>query len=435
MIAQILFLVILGAGVFLFTKKVREVIRNINLGRDVKINDRPSERWAVMAKVAMGQSKMGARPVAAFFHVLIYVGFIIINIEVLEIIIDGLFGTHRVLSFMGGFYDFLIGSFEILALGVLAACVVFLARRNVLRIKRFTMREMTSWPRTDANLILITEIFLMTAFLLMNAADSILQTSGAEHYITAGSFPVSAMFVPMLSGMSTDALILLERGCWWFHIVGILAFLNYVPYSKHFHILLAFPNTWYSKLTPKGQLTNMESVMNEVKLMIDPSAVPPPADPNAAPQRFGAKDVKDLTWKQLMDAYSCTECGRCTSSCPANLTGKLLSPRKIMMDTRDRLEEVGKNINQHGADHDDGKSLLNDYISPEELWACTSCNACVEACPVLIDPLSIIVDMRRYMVMEQSAAPAELNGMFSKIENNGAPWQFSPADRMNWTEN
>jgi heterodisulfide reductase subunit C len=435
MIAQILFLVILGAGVFLFTKKVREVIRNINLGRDVKINDRPSERWAVMAKVAMGQSKMGARPVAAFFHVLIYVGFIIINIEVLEIIIDGLFGTHRVLSFMGGFYDFLIGSFEILALGVLAACVVFLARRNVLRIKRFTMREMTSWPRTDANLILITEIFLMTAFLLMNAADSILQTRGAEHYITAGSFPVSAMFIPILSGMSTDALILLERGCWWFHIVGILAFLNYVPYSKHFHILLAFPNTWYSKLTPKGQLTNMESVMNEVKLMMDPSAVPPPADPNAAPQRFGAKDVKDLTWKQLMDAYSCTECGRCTSSCPANLTGKILSPRKIMMDTRDRLEEVGKNINQHGADHDDGKSLLNDYISPEELWACTSCNACVEACPVLIDPLSIIVDMRRYMVMEQSAAPTELNGMFSKIENNGAPWQFSPADRMNWTEN
>ena len=435
MIAQILFLVILGAGVFLFTKKVREVIRNINLGRDVKINDRPSERWAVMAKVAMGQSKMGARPVAAFFHVLIYVGFIIINIEVLEIIIYGLFGTHRVLSFMGGFYDFLIGSFEILALGVLAACVVFLARRNVLRIKRFTMREMTSWPRTDANLILITEIFLMTAFLLMNAADSILQTRGAEHYITAGSFPVSAMFIPILSGMSTDALILLERGCWWFHIVGILAFLNYVPYSKHFHILLAFPNTWYSKLTPKGQLTNMESVMNEVKLMMDPSAVPPPADPNAAPQRFGAKDVKDLTWKQLMDAYSCTECGRCTSSCPANLTGKILSPRKIMMDTRDRLEEVGKNINQHGADHDDGKSLLNDYISPEELWACTSCNACVEACPVLIDPLSIIVDMRRYMVMEQSAAPTELNGMFSKIENNGAPWQFSPADRMNWTEN
>lgn len=435
MIAQILFLVILGAGVFLFTKKVREVIRNINLGRDVKINDRPSERWAVMAKVALGQSKMGSRPVAAFFHVLIYVGFIIINIEVLEIIIDGLFGTHRVLAFMGGFYDFLIGSFEVLALGVLAACVVFLARRNVLRIKRFTMREMTSWPRTDANLILITEIFLMTAFLLMNAADAVLQSRGAEHYIAAGSFPISSWFLPMISGMSNEGLILLERGCWWFHIIGILAFLNYVPYSKHFHILLAFPNTWYSKLTPKGQLTNMESVTNEVKLMMDPSAVPPPADPNAAPQRFGAKDVKDLTWKQLMDAYSCTECGRCTSSCPANLTGKLLSPRKIMMDTRDRLEEVGKNINQHGADHDDGKSLLNDYITPEELWACTSCNACVEACPVLIDPLSIIVDMRRYMVMEQSAAPAELNGMFTKIENNGAPWQFSPADRMNWTEN
>ena len=434
MIEQIAFLILLAAGIYLFSRKVREVIRNIHLGRDIEINDRKPERWAQMTRVAMGQSKMGSRPVAAFFHLLIYVGFVIINIEVIEIIIDGLFGTHRILSFLGRFYNFLIASFEILALGVLVACVVFFARRNMLRIKRFWMREMTSWPRTDANLILITEIFLMSAFLFMNAADSLLQSRGAEHYIQAGSFPISSWLIPSIDGLSDSSLMALERFCWWFHIIGILAFLNYVPYSKHFHILLAFPNTWYGKLEPKGQFTNMESVTNEVKLMMDPSAVPAPSDPNAPPQRFGAKDVKDLTWKQLMDAYSCTECGRCTSSCPANITGKMLSPRKIMMDTRDRLEEVGKNINLHGAGHDDGKSLLNDYITPEELWACTSCNACVEACPVLIDPLSIIIDMRRYLVMEQSAAPAELNGMFTKIENNGAPWQFSPADRMNWTE-
>lgn len=434
MIAQLLFIILLGAGVYLFTKKIREVRRNILLGRDLSIKDRQNERWAVMARVALGQSKMGSRPVAAFFHLLIYAGFIIINIEVLEIIVDGLFGTHRVLSFLGTGYNFLIGSFEFLALGVMAACVVFLSRRNIIKLKRFWMREMTSWPRTDANLILITEILLMSAFFFMNAADQLLQSRGAEHYISAGAFPVSSLLLPLLNGMSDGGLILLERFCWWFHIIGILAFLNYVPYSKHFHILLAFPNTWYSKLQPKGQLTNMESVTNEVKLMMDPTAAIPPVDPAAGPQRFGAKDVKDLTWKQLMDAYSCTECGRCTSNCPANLTGKLLSPRKIMMDTRDRLEETGRNIDKHGADFDDGKSLLNDYITPEELWACTSCNA-AWVCPVLIDPLSIIIDMRRYLVMEQSAAPDKLNGMFTKIENNGAPWQFSPADRLNWTEN
>jgi len=434
MIGQIVFLIVLGTGIYFFSKKVKEVIRNIRIGRDIKINDRKPERWALMARVALGQSKMGSRPVAAFFHLLIYVGFVIINIEVIEIIIDGLFGTHRVLSFLGGLYNFLIASFEILALGVLIACVVFLARRNILNIRRFRMREMTSWPRTDANLILVTEIFLMSAFLFMNAADSLLQSRGVDHYIQAGAFPISNQLTPLISGFTDQGLIALERFCWWFHIIGILAFLNYVPYSKHFHILLAFPNTWFGKLEPKGSFTNMESVTNEVRMMMDPSAMPPPADVAAAPQRFGAKDVNDLTWKQLMDAYSCTECGRCTSSCPANMTGKLLSPRKIMMDTRDRLEEIGKNINQHGTGHDDGKSLLNDYITPEELWACTSCNACVEACPVLIDPLSIIIDMRRYLVMEQSAAPAELNGMFTKIENNGAPWQFSPADRMNWTE-
>ncbi len=434
MISNIIFILILGLGVYLFTKKINVLRRNILLGRDEDRTDRKAERWRMMAMVALGQSKMVSRPVAAFFHILIYVGFVIINIEVVEIIIDGIFGTHRVLSFMGGFYDFLIASFEWLAIGVLAACVVFLARRNLLKLKRFWMREMTSWPRTDANLILITEIVLMSAFLILNGADYVLQTRGVHHYIQAGSFPVSSLLAGWFANTSDSSLILIERSAWWFHIVGILAFLNYVPHSKHLHILLAFPNTWYSKLQPKGEFTNMQSVTNEVKLMLDPTFAAPEADPNAAPQRFGAKDVRDLTWKQLMDSYSCTECGRCTSACPANITGKLLSPRKIMMDTRDRLEEVGKSIDKNGIDHDDGKSLLNDYITAEELWACTTCNACVDACPVNIDPLSIIVDMRRYLVMEQSTAPAELNGMFTKIENNGAPWQFSPADRLNWKD-
>lgn len=404
------------------------------MGKDVKIEGSTAERWKTMALVALGQSKMFNRPVAAVMHIFIYVGFVIINIEVFEILIDGVFGTHRVLSFLGGFYDFLIGSFEVLALLVLVACVVFLVRRNILKLKRFWMREMTSWPRSDANIILITEIILMTLFLTMNACDVILQNRGIEHYVKAGAFPISDLYAGVFSGMSDSGLIMLERFCWWGHIIGILAFLNYVPYSKHFHILLAFPNTYYSNLNAKGKFTNLESVTTEVKLMLDPSATPLPADANAAPMRFGAKDVFDLNWKQLMDAYTCTECGRCTSNCPANITGKLLSPRKIMMDTRDRLEEVGKNIDSNKEFKDDGKTLLTNYISPEELWACTTCNACTEACPVNIDPLSIITDMRRFLVMEQSAAPTELNGMFTKIENNGAPWQFSPTDRMKWTE-
>ena len=430
MLSGIIFTLILAAGSLLFYKSVSRISRNINLGRDIDRTDNPSERWKTMARVALGQSKMMVRPVAAFFHILIYVGFIIINIEVLEIIIDGIFGTHRIFSFMGVFYDFLIGSFEILALLVLLSCIVFLARRNVLKLKRFWSKEMTSWPRTDANAILITEIILMSLFLSMNACDYLLQNRGVEHYVQAGSFPISVAIAPLFSSFNDSSLIMTERFCWWFHIIGILAFLNYIPFSKHFHILLAFPNTYYSNLNPKGQFNNLESVTNEVKLMMDPSLTPPP--PPETPIRFGAKDVRDLTWKQLMDSYTCTECGRCTSVCPANMTGKLLSPRKIMMDTRDRLDEVGKNIDKHGKDHDDGKTLLSDYIKPEELWACTTCNACVDACPVNIDPLSIIVDMRRFLVMEQSQAPAELNGMFTKIENNQAPWQFSPADRLNW---
>jgi ferredoxin len=430
MISGIIFTILLAAGSLLFYKSVSRISRNIRLGREENRTDKPALRWKTMAMVALGQSKMMVRPVAAFFHILIYAGFIIINIEVLEIIIDGIFGTHRILSFMGGFYNFLIGSFEILAVLVVLACVVFLARRNVLKLKRFWNSEMTAWPRTDANLILVTEIILMSFFLCMNACDYLLQHRNAEHYMQAGSFPISSLIAPLFAPLTDSSLIMTERFCWWAHIIGILAFLNYIPFSKHFHILLAFPNTYYSNLNPKGKFANLESVTSEVKLMLDPSLAPPP--PPETPVRFGAKDVQDLSWKQLMDAYTCTECGRCTSVCPANITGKLLSPRKIMMDTRDRLDEVGKNIDKHGKEYNDGKALLNDYIKPEELWACTTCNACTEACPVNIDPLSIIMDMRRFMVMEQSQAPAELNGMFTKIENNQAPWQFSPSDRLNW---
>lgn len=435
MIASILFIVLFGAAVYLFSKNVSKISRNIKLGRNEDRNDQSGRRWATMARVALGQSKMVVRPVAGFLHILVYVGFVIINVEVLEIIIDGIAGTHRVFSFLGSFYGFLIGSFEILAFLVLAACAIFLVRRNVLRLQRLNKPELEGFPRTDANLILITEILLMSAFLLMNAADSVLQSRGVEHYVAAGSFPISSILAPLFSGMSDGALVGLERGTWWFHIIGILAFLNYLPYSKHLHIVLAFPNTYFSNLKPKGQFTNDQNVMREVKLMLDPNADPyaaPPAD--AEPVTFGAKDIKDLSWKQLMDAYSCTECGRCTSNCPANITGKKLSPRKIMMDTRDRLEEVGRNIDQHGADHQDGKQLLGDYITEEELWACTSCNACVEACPVNIDPLSIIVDLRRNLVMEESKAPSSLMTMFSNIENNAAPWQFAQSERLNWRD-
>ena len=433
MIPSIVFLILLIAGVGFFAMNMRKIRRNINLGQPLQRTDRKGERWMVMTKVALGQSKMVTRPIAGFFHIIVYAGFVIINIEVLEIIIDGIFGTHRIFAKpLGPLYDFLIGSFEILAISVIIACAIFLIRRSILRLKRFRSSDLNGWPRRDATIILFTEIALMTLFLTMNAADYLLQQSGDPHYTVAGAFPVSSVVSELLSGVSVQTLIAIERFCWWLHIAGIFLFLNYLPYSKHFHILLAFPNTWYSNLEKKGKFRNLESVTNEVKLMMDPSATPPAVDPAAPPQRFGAKDIRDLTWKNLLDAYSCTECGRCTSVCPANITGKSLSPRKIMMDTRDRMEEVGRSIDQLGSDHDDGKTLLHDYIKPEEIWACTTCNACVEACPVNIDPLNIIVELRRYMVMEQSAAPAELNGMFTKIENNGAPWQFSPADRLNW---
>lgn len=436
-ISNIIFILILAAAIGLFSFQLKKIIRNIRLGKSKDLTDNKKERLKTMIMVALGQSKMTKKPVAGILHIIVYVGFVIINIEVLEIIIDGVFGTHRVFSFLGGFYNFLIGSFEILAFLVLVACVIFFIRRNVLYIKRFRMKELDGWPKSDANLILIAEVLLMSAFLSMDAADAILQQRGEVHYLTAGSFPISEwLIMPLFENLSNTALIAIERGTWWFHIIGILAFLNYLPISKHFHIMLAFPNTYFSNLKPKGEMDNMESVKKEVELMMDPNADPfaAPTEPVAEPETFGAKDVTDLSWKNLMDAYSCTECGRCTSNCPANLTGKLLSPRKIMMDTRDRLEEVGKNIDKNGAFVDDQKSLLNNYISKEELWACTTCNACVEACPINIDPLNIIVNLRRNLVMESSEAPSELNTVFSNIENNGAPWQMSPLDRLNWKD-
>ncbi|HWD88555.1 MAG TPA: (Fe-S)-binding protein [Mucilaginibacter sp.] len=430
MIGQIIFILILAAAIWLFSKNVGKIRRNILLGRDVDRSDNPGERWKTMALVALGQSKMGKRPLAAVMHVFIYVGFVIINIEVLEILIDGVFGSHRIFSHpLGGLYGLLIGGFEFLAVLVLVACVTFLVRRNIGKLKRFSGVEMTEWPRSDANYILIIEILLMTAFLTMNAADHKLQLLNYGHYIKAGSFPVSAILSPLLPD-NAASLATIERGCWWFHIMGILAFLNYLPYSKHFHILLAFPNTYYSNLNPKGKFTNMALVTNEVKAMLDPSFVPEPVEVT----RFGAKDVTDLTWKNLMEAYTCTECGRCTSVCPANQTGKLLSPRKIMMDTRDRITEIGKGIDKNGKDYKDDKTLLDNYITREELWACTTCNACVDACPVNINPLEIITEMRRYIVMEESQAPASLNNMFGNVENNGAPWKYSAADRFNWKE-
>lgn len=435
-IDNIFFLVILALGVGYFALNVRKLMRNIRLGRPVDRSDRQAERWGNMIRVALGQSKMVKRPIAGFLHIIVYAGFVIINIEVLEIVIDGIFGTHRVFSFLGGFYSFLIGSFEILAFAVLVTVLIFLARRNVIRLKRFIHSDLKGWPKNDANYILLFEVVLMTLFLVMNAADYHLQQIGYTHYAEVGSYPISHFIAPIFNGMSDGTVALVERAAWWLHITGILVFLNYLYFSKHLHILLAFPNTYFANLEKLGKFNNLESVTNEVKLMLDPNADPfaaPAPDPDAVPEKFGASDVQDLNWVQLMNAYTCTECGRCTSSCPANITGKKLSPRKIMMDTRDRLEEVGRNIDKNnGTFVPDGKTLLNDYITSEELWACTTCNACVEECPVNISPLSIIMDMRRYLVMEQSAAPMSLNAMMTNVENNAAPWQYSQMDRANW---
>ncbi|MFA6152088.1 MAG: (Fe-S)-binding protein [Chitinophagaceae bacterium] len=433
---QIFFLLLLGAASFLFYKKVRSIRRNIFLGRPKVFTGDTASRWSNVLLLALGQKKMFKRPIAAVLHFFVYAGFVIINIEMLEIILDGILGTHRLFApFLGGLYPVLIGCFEFLAATVLIACVVFLIRRNVLKLKRLNQSELKGFPKSDANLILITEVVLMSLLLILNATDLQLQAIGSEHYTNTGSYLVSGLIAPAFSGMSEGALIGLERAAWWLHIIGVLAFLNYLPYSKHLHIVLAFPNAYYASLEPQGEMNNMQSVQNEVLYMMQPELTPAATDADPTiPQRFGAKDVMDLSWKNLMDAYSCTECGRCTAVCPANITGKKLSPRKIMMDTRDRLEEVGKNIDLNKTFVDDGKSLVHDYITSEELRACTTCNACVEACPVSISPLDIIVEARRYLVMEESNSPQEWNGMFSNIENNMAPWKFSPDERDKWAE-
>jgi heterodisulfide reductase subunit C len=440
MISTIIFGLLLIGGFGFFTYNVMKVRSNILLGRDIIRTDNSAERWKTMILVALGQKKMFARPIPALLHLALYAAFVITQIELIEIIVDGLAGSHRVFrDSLGGFYTFMVSFIEILSVLAFIATIAFLARRNILKLPRLNMKELAGWPLKDANLILIMEIVLICFIFMMNGADEALYAKGLSHYSEglSGSFGFtisSLLGDSVFGGMNASSLHMIERIGWWGHILMVFTFLNYLPYSKHFHILLAFPNTYYSNLDKKGKFTNMEAVTTEVKLMLDPSADPyaAPLDAEAVPQRFGAKDVTDLTWKNLLDAYTCTECGRCTSLCPANITGKKLSPRKIMMDTRDRLTEVGDNIRKHGKDFDDGKSLLGDYISEEEIWACTSCNACVQECPVNIDPLSIIVDLRRFLVMEESKMPSELTGMLTNIENNGAPWQFSTNDRLNW---
>jgi heterodisulfide reductase subunit C len=432
---QILFVLLSAVSIWLFSKKVKEISRNIRLGRDEDLNDNKPQRWKNLLLLAFGQQKMFRNPLVALMHFVVYAGFIIINIEVLEIVLDGITGKHRLFAApLGGFYTFLINAFEVLALLVLVACVIFLIRRNVIKLKRFISKDLDGWPRSDANYILVTEIVLMSLFLLLNASDTLLQTRGVEHYAAhpTGNFIISQYLHPVLSGTSNHALEILERTAWWLHIAGIFAFLNYLPYSKHLHIILAFPNAYFARLQPMGKMENMESIQKEVLYAMQPELAP--SGESATVQKFGAKDIMDLSWKNLMDAYSCTECGRCSAACPANTTGKLLSPRKIMMDTRDRMEEVGKNITTNGEFKEDGKSLLHNYITVEELRACTTCNACVQECPVSISPLDIIIQLRRHLVMEESNSPQEWTTMFSNVENNFAPWKFSPDERDKWVE-
>lgn len=443
-VAQILFILILAFAIGFFVRNIKRLHRNIKLGKKVDRSDNPGKRFANMARVALGQSKMVVRPIAGLMHIFVYVGFVLINIEILEIIIDGIFGTHRIFSPLGTAYNFLIGFFEILAFLVFVGVIVFWIRRNIKKIKRFWAREMKGWPKDDANYILYFEMVLMALFLTMNATDHQLQILQYGHYAKAsgivGAFPISDFIRPVFEGLTASTLVIIERSAWWLHIIGILFFLNYLYYSKHLHIILAFPNTYLEKLTLQGKFDNLEAVTKEVEMMMDPNA-DPFAEPEGGegedddvPEKFGASDIMDLNRVQLLNAYTCTECGRCTSECPANRAGKLLSPRKIMMDTRDRTEEIGGIINKTGKFEGDGKELLGDYVTTEELWACTTCNACVEACPVGIDPLSIILDMRRYLMMEKSDGPQELNVALSNIENNGAPWPYNQQDRLNWAK-
>lgn len=433
---QLIFGLLLATATFFILKSINRIKFNISLGKSFDLKTTTAQRLKNMTLTALGQKKMFKKPIPAILHLFVYLGFLIVNVEMLEIALDGLLGTHRLFALpLGSFYTIIINVFEFFAVAVIVACLIFLIRRNIIHVKRFSNQEMKKWPTLDANIILIAEVLLMIAFLTMNASDKVLQGQ-SDHYIATGDFWFSSLITPLLTGMSVASLHIIERFCWWFHIIGVMCFANYVFYnSKHLHIFFAFLNTYYARLNPAGEIDNMKEVTKEVQLMlgVNPPEETPATNP-ATPFRFGAKDATDLTWKNLMDAYSCTECGRCTEQCPANITGKALSPRKIMMDTRDRIEEIGANIKLHGKEHQDGKALLGDYISEEEILACTTCNACVEACPVNINPLEIIVALRRYKVMEESKAPASWNSMFSNIENNAAPWKFSPADRFNWSD-
>jgi ferredoxin len=433
-IQQVLFVIISGIAIWVFTKKVKEISRNIKLGKDEDYCDNKAQRWKNVLLLAFGQKKMFRNPLVAIMHFFVYAGFIIINIEILEIVLDGILGTHRVFADLlrSNFYIFLINAFEILAVLVIAACAIFLIRRNIIKLRRFISKDLDGWPRSDANYILITEIILMLLFLTLNASDTLLmQREPMDFGFNINSFVFSQYLHPLLNGIGNDGLELIERSAWWLHIIGVYAFLNYLPYSKHLHIVLAFPNAYYARLEPKGKMKNMPAVQNEVLYAMQPELAPTDVGP---PASFGAKDIFDLSWRNLLDAYSCTECGRCSAACPATQTGKALSPRKIMMDTRDRAEEVGRNINTNKEFKDDGKKLLHDYISVEELRACTTCNACVQECPVSISPLEIILELRRSLVMEESNAPQEWNAMFSNVENNFAPWKFSPDERDKWAE-
>jgi heterodisulfide reductase subunit C len=433
LVQQILFIVLVAAAIWLFTKKAIFIRKNINLGRDEKIEPHP-DRWKNVLLMAFGQKRMFDKPLVAFLHLAVYAGFIIINVEILEIILDGILGTHRLFApALGNVYSFVLDFFEVLAFLVLTSCIVFLIRRNIVHVRRLNMKELNGWPKSDANYILFFEIVLMSLFLIMNAADKALQLKGYGHYaeVQTASFWVSGFITPVFQNLSAASLVTIERAAWWMHIAGIFVFLNYLPYSKHLHILLAFPNTYYARLQPQGKMDNMPEIQREVLYAMQPETIPAEAA-NEEHKKFGAKDINDLSWKNLLDAYTCTECGRCTAACPANQTGKKLSPRKIMMDTRDRMEEVGTLRDNNPDGQQDSKTLLHDYITTEELWACTSCQACVQVCPVLISPLSIINQLKRYLALEESNQPTEWNGMYSNVENNFAPWKFSPDDRDSW---